>query len=243
MSRGFPLSDKKSGILYLVGTPIGHLGDMSFRAVEVLKKVDLVLCEDTRRSYKLFSRYEIKTRRFSYHDFNKERVTPGLIKRLESGESLALISDAGMPGISDPGYYIVRRCIDRGIAVTVIPGASAALSALVVSGLPPNRFVFEGFLPQKKAKRQRRLRELADEKRTMIFFISKYRLTDVISEMVEIFGNRKSVLCRELTKMHEEIIRGVLMDIAEAVRSGKSLGEYVLVVEGRAPESPSPPEK
>lgn len=237
------MPEKKRGTLCLVGTPIGNLDDISQRAIGALKTANLVLCEDTRHSLKLFSHYGIKTQRFSYHDFNKERVTPGLIKRLERGENLALISDAGMPGIADPGYYIVRRCVSSGIDVTVIPGANAALSALVISGLPTDRFIFEGFLPRKKAKRQHRLKELVDENRTMIFFISKYRLCDVILEMVSIFGNRRSVLCRELTKIHEEIVRGILPEIAETVRSRKPRGEYVLIVEGCTADSTAPSEE
>ena len=227
-------TDKKTGTLYLVGTPIGNLDDISFRAVNILKQVSLVLCEDTRHSAKLFSHYGIVTARAPYHDFNKERVSQKYITRLRNGENIALISDAGMPGISDPAFYLVREFVKEGLNVTVVPGASAVLSALVVSGLPTDAFVFQGFLPKKATKRKRFLEELSGESRTLVLYLSKHRLEKELSNIVHVFGNRKAVLCRELTKLHEEILRGTLTDILEAVQLKKPRGEYVLVIGGRS---------
>ena len=229
MSSG---TEKNTGTLYLVGTPIGNLDDMSFRAVKILKHVNLVLCEDTRHSLKLFSHYGIETHRASYHDFNKEKVSQKYIIRLKNGEDIALISDAGMPGISDPAFYLVRECAREGLNVTVIPGASAVLSALVVSGLPTDAFVFHGFLPKKSAKRKRHLKELSCESSTLVLYLSKYRLVKELSDIAQVFGNRNAVLCRELTKLNEEILRGTLTEILEAVQSVEPRGEYVLVIVG-----------
>jgi len=225
-----------SGKLYLVATPIGNLKDITLRAVEVLKNVDLVLCEDTRYSARLFKTYGITTPRDSYHDFNKEKKTPRFLHLLKQGENLALISDAGTPGIQDPAYYLVTRAIAEGIEVTVIPGASAVISALVISGLPTDRFVFEGFLPRKQGKRSRRLQELSTETRTMIFCESPARLVRTLGEFREVFGPyRKAVIVRELTKLHEEIQRGTIAELQEGLNRGEGIpkGEIIIVMEGR----------
>ncbi len=224
------------GKLYLVATPIGNLGDITLRAIEVLKSVDLVICEDTRHSAPLFKTYGIKTPRDSYHDFNKEKKTPKLIKLLLNGKHLALISDAGTPGIQDPAYYLVRKAIAQGIEITAIPGPTAIISALIISGLPTDRFVFEGFLPRKQGKRKKRIQELKQEVRTMIFCESPQRIKRTLQEFLEFFGpERKMVVVRELTKMHEQIKRGSISEILSALNKGEIIpkGEIVVVVEGR----------
>ena len=216
----------------MVSTPIGNLEDITLRALRVLKEVDLVAAEDTRKTGILLKHHQIKNKITSYHDYNKEKKTPFLIRELKSGKDLAVVSDAGTPGISDPCYYLVREAIKEEIRIVPIPGSSALLSALVVSGLPTDRFVFEGFLPQKKSKRVKRLKELSSEKRTLIFFESPHRLIRTIEDLKEMFGERRIVVARELTKKFEEIIRGKISDVENHFEIKGVKGEMVIVVEG-----------
>lgn len=218
--------------MYLVSTPIGNLKDMSFRAVEVLSNVALIAAEDTRHSAILLRFYNISTPMTSFFDFNKEKKTPGLIKKLEQGKSIALISDAGTPGISDPAFYIVREAIKNSISVEAIPGATAFVPALICSGLPTDRFVFEGFLPLKKG-RQTRLKELAEEKRTIILYESPRKLVKTLNHLHEFLGDRRIAIARELTKKFEQIYRGNLNDFINNEDSITFKGEFVLVIEGK----------
>jgi 16S rRNA (cytidine1402-2'-O)-methyltransferase len=218
--------------LYLVPTPIGNLGDITLRAIEVLNEVDLVLTEDTRKSGILLKHFQISKPVHSHHKFNEHRTIESLVQRLLGGTSIALITDAGTPGISDPGFLLVRACIGQGIEVECLPGATAFVPALVNSGLPCEKFVFEGFLPQKKG-RQKRLTELAAETRTMVLYESPHRLVKTLSQMVEHFGpDRKGSVSRELTKVHEETQRGTLQELVLYFSKGTVKGEIVLVVEG-----------
>jgi 16S rRNA (cytidine1402-2'-O)-methyltransferase len=226
------LSVKLMSKLYLVPTPIGNLGDITLRALEVLKEVDLVLAEDTRKSAFLLKHFQISKAIHSHHKFNEHRSIENLIQRLKGGTSIALITDAGTPGISDPGFLLVRACVEHEIALETLPGPTAFVPALVNSGLPCEKFVFEGFLPQKKG-RQKRLTELEGEKRTMVFYESPYRLVKSLNQMAEHFGpDRKGSVSRELTKVHEETKRGSLLELAEYFSKGSIKGEIVLVVEG-----------
>jgi 16S rRNA (cytidine1402-2'-O)-methyltransferase len=220
------------GVLYLVSTPIGNLDDITLRALRVLKEVDLVAAEDTRRTGILLKHYDLKKSLTSYHDFNKERKAPLLIKRLKANQSVAVCSDAGTPGISDPSYYLVQLAIREDISVVPIPGASAFLSALVVSGLPTDRFAFEGFLPAKPGKRRKRLQELREEKRTIILYESPHRFARMMDDLAEILGQRRVVVARELTKKFEEILRGTPETIKESLGARKIKGELVVLVEG-----------
>jgi 16S rRNA (cytidine1402-2'-O)-methyltransferase len=218
--------------LYLVPTPIGNLGDITLRAIEVLKKVDLILAEDTRKSGILLKHLQISKAVHSHHKFNEHRTVEGIVQQILGGSSMALITDAGTPGISDPGFMLVRACIAQGVDVETLPGPTAFVPALVNSGLPGERFVFEGFLPQKKG-RQKRLRELAEETRTMVFYESPFRLVKTLIQMADSFGpERKGSVSRELTKVYEETVRGSLSELAEYFSTGKVKGEIVLVVEG-----------
>jgi 16S rRNA (cytidine1402-2'-O)-methyltransferase len=218
--------------LYLVPTPIGNLGDITFRAVEVLKEADLLLAEDTRKSAILLKHLKISKPVHSHHKFNEHRSIESLVQRLLEGNTMALITDAGTPGISDPGFLLVRACIEHGIPVETLPGPTAFVPALVNSGLPCERFVFEGFLPQKKG-RQKRLSELAGETRTMVFYESPYRLVRTLTQLAEYFGpERRASVSRELTKVYEETKRGSLAELSEYFSQGTVKGEIVLVVEG-----------
>ncbi len=221
------------GKLFLVATPIGHLEDVTIRALRVLRKVGLVAAEDTRRTAKLISRYNIRQKVVSYHDFNKARMAPVLVGKLESGTDVALVSDAGSPGISDPGFHLVNLAIARGIDVVSIPGPSAVISALQVSGLPTDSFCFQGFLPRKTGKRAARLEALAAEPGTMVFFVPPNRLVATVSEMLTAFGDRRIAVCRELTKVYEEVTRTTLEEAVEKLPRKTLKGEVVLVVEGR----------
>lgn len=221
-----------SGKLYIVPTPIGNLEDMTFRAVRILNEADTILAEDTRTSSVLFSRYGIKRRMESYHKFNEHKNSASLISRLKSGERIALISDAGTPGISDPGFLLVRLCCQEGIEVETLPGATAFVPALVNSGFPCDRFCFEGFLPVKKG-RTKRITELSQEKRTVIFYESPYRLVKTLEQLRDVFGpGRRASVSRELTKIHEENVRGTLGDLAEYFARSGPRGEIVIIVEG-----------
>ena len=218
--------------LYIIATPIGNLGDISFRAIEILKKVDLILAEDTRTSGVLLKHYEISRPMQSFHNFNEHKIVDTLIERLKKGEQMALISDAGTPGISDPGFLIARACIQAGLKIECPPGATAVVPALIKSGLPSDRFVFEGFLPQKKG-RQTLLKKLAGEERTMIFYESPYRLVKTLTQFSEYFGaDRQASVSRELTKMFEETVNGTLNEILLHFQSKEVKGEIVLVVAG-----------
>jgi 16S rRNA (cytidine1402-2'-O)-methyltransferase len=218
--------------LYLVPTPIGNLGDITLRAIEILSEADLILAEDTRKSGFLLKHLQISKPIHSHHKFNEHRTIESLVQRLLGGTSIALISDAGTPGISDPGFLLVRACIKEGIPLETLPGPTAFVPALINSGLPCEKFVFEGFLPQKKG-RQKRLSELATEPRTMVLYESPYRLVKTLSQMAEHFGpDRKASVSRELTKIHEETVRGTLEELAQHYSQGTVKGEIVIVVEG-----------
>ncbi len=228
-------TEKAAGTLTLVSTPIGNLGDMTPRGLETLKLVETVLAEDTRHSRKLLSHFGIQKKRLiSYHDFNKEQVTPSIIQRLKRGEDIALISDAGTPGISDPGFYIVRQAIGESITVKVIPGANAILPALVLSGFPTDAFCFEGFFPRKRGEIERLFKVLEEEKRTSVFFVSPHRLLKVLEAFRENMPERKLTVARELTKLHEEVNRGIADELLDVYAGKRVRGEIVLVVEGKS---------
>jgi 16S rRNA (cytidine1402-2'-O)-methyltransferase len=217
------------GTIYIVSTPIGNLGDFTQRAVEILSTVSLIAAEDTRRTRILLNRYEIQTPLSSYNSYNKFKKGPLFMSRLKKGESIALVSDAGTPGVSDPHYHLVQLAIDEDVSVNAVPGPSALLAALTVSGLPMDKFVFEGFLPRKKG-RATRLAKLAEEKRTLVIFESPNRIQKTLKDILTVFGNRQVAIARELTKIHEETIRGNLEDIGNQDRKWK--GELTLVIEG-----------
>ncbi len=221
------------GKLYIVSTPIGNLEDMTLRALRVLSQVDLVAAEDTRHTGLLLQRYEVHNQLTSYHDHNKEKKTPRLISVLKAGKNVAMVSDAGTPGISDPAFYLVRAAVREGIEVVPVPGPSAFLAALVVSGLPTDRFVFEGYLPQKQPKRLKRLEDLKEEERTLIFHESRHRLKQVVADILATFGDRPMVLARELTKKFEEIFRGKTSEILTHISSKSVRGEVVILVAGK----------
>lgn len=221
------------GKLYIVPTPIGNLKDMTFRAVEVLKSVDLILAEDTRTSGKLLKHFEIHTPTQSHHMHNEHKAVEGLINKLKSGTTIALISDAGTPAISDPGFLLTRACVENGIEVECLPGATAFVPALVNSGLPNDKFVFEGFLPVKKG-RQSRLQMLAEETRTMIFYESPHKLIKTLTNFCEYFGEDRPVsVSRELTKLYEETVRGTAKEVLEHYTKKPPKGEIVIVVGGK----------
>jgi len=219
------------GTLYLVSTPIGNLKDISFRAIEVLNQADLIAAEDTRTSKTLLAEYNITTPLTSYHDFNKKKTTPGLIKKLKDGTAIAVITDAGTPGISDPAFYLVREALSQDIDVEAIPGASAFLTALIISGLPTDRFVFEGFLPNKKG-RSSRLQALLTEPRTIILYESPHRIFRTLGDLRKTLGNRRVAVARELTKKFETVVRSRLDEIVENPDKITPKGEFVLIIEG-----------
>ena len=221
-----------TGTLYLVSTPIGNLEDITLRALRVLKEVELIAAEDTRRTRRLLRHYQISRPLISYHDHNKEARSPSLLEKLNSGKSLALVSDAGTPGISDPAFYLVRLAIQHGVPVVPVPGPSALISALIVSGLPPDRFAFEGFLPAKSGRRRRKLKALAGEERTILFFESPYRLKRTLEDILEIMGDRRATVARELTKKFEEVTRGTVTQLLEHYGEKKPRGEVVIVLTG-----------
>ena len=222
-----------SGTLFVVATPIGHMEDITLRAVHTLKEVGLIAAEDTRHTKKLLTRYEVSTPLVSYHDHNKEKRTPVLLEKLKAGHSIAVVTDAGTPSISDPGHYLVRAAIRAAIPVVPIPGASALIAALSVSGLPTDSFVFVGFIPRKPAKRKHFLEKLKAEPRTLIFYESPKRLLGLMQEIINLMGDRSAVVARELTKVHEEILRGSLSNILKALAARPPLkGECTLLVGG-----------
>lgn len=220
------------GILYLVPTPIGNLKDMTFRAIETLNESHIILAEDTRNSGILLKHYEISTQMRSYHAHNEHQVTEEIIKQLNEGKNFSLITDAGSPGISDPGFLLVRACVESRIEVIALPGATAFVPALTVSGLISNEFIFVGFLPVKKG-RQSKLNELKEEKRTLIFYESPHKITRTLKDLAEVFGSeRKASLSREITKKFEETLRGTLSELHQISETRNLKGEIVLVVEG-----------
>lgn len=219
--------------LYLVPTPIGNLEDITLRALRVLKEADLILAEDTRTSGKLLKHYQIDTPMQSYHMHNEHKIVEGFVKRIQAGQVVALITDAGTPAISDPGFLLVRACVQAGVSVECLPGATAFVPALVNSALPNDRFVFEGFLPDKKG-RQTRLKSLVEEQKTMIFYVSPHKLLKTISEFIEIFGaERNASISREITKLHEETQRGTLQSLLQYYQNKPVKGEIVMIVEGK----------
>ncbi len=221
------------GKLYLVATPIGNLADITLRAIETLKEVDLIACEDKRVSGRLLAHYGISKKLLSYNDPNKYKSGPAIMKSLEEGLNVALITDAGSPGISDPGFYLVSLAIAEGVEIVPIPGPSALICGLTVSGLPLHNFVFEGFLPPKGSKRKKRLESLREEKRTIVLYESPYKLKTTLSDLRETLGNRTAVIARELTKLYEQIIRADLDGLISEYAEKKPRGEFVIIVEGK----------
>ncbi|MGM9697986.1 MAG: 16S rRNA (cytidine(1402)-2'-O)-methyltransferase [Prevotella sp.] len=221
------------GILYIIPTPVGNMEDMTFRAIRILKEADLVLAEDTRTSGILLKHFEIKNHLMSHHKFNEHGTSASIVERLKAGQNVALISDAGTPGISDPGFFLVREAAKAGIEVTCLPGATAFVPALVMSGLPCDRFCFEGFLPQKKG-RQTKLQSLSDEPRTMVFYESPYRVLKTLQQFAVHFGpTRLACVCREISKIHEEAVRGTLEELVAHFTEKEAKGEIVIIVAGR----------
>jgi 16S rRNA (cytidine1402-2'-O)-methyltransferase len=235
------VSDRQApqGRLFLCATPIGNLGDVTVRVLEMLREADLVAAEDTRRTRNLFARYDIHTPMLSYREENREAAGTKIIKKLEAGETVALVSDAGTPGISDPGHHLVARCLDLGIEVEALPGPNAAVTALVISGLPTRRFAFEGFPPRKKGPRSKALEALAADERTLIFYESPGRIASLLADVEEVLGDRRVALAREMTKKFEEVLRGTVSEVRAAVEGREVKGEIVLVVEGAGPPEPA----
>jgi 16S rRNA (cytidine1402-2'-O)-methyltransferase len=229
----------KPGTLYIVGTPIGNLEDMTFRAVKTLQEVDLIASEDTRHTGKLLQHFQVKTPQISYHEHNSSSRVPELLEKLTAGNTIALVSDAGMPGISDPGYELVKACVDAGIAVVPIPGVSAVITALSASGLPTDKFVFEGFLPPKTHQRCEQLEILKTETRTLIFYESPHRLRATLQDFAKVLGiQRKIVVARELTKFYEQFWRGSIGDACKYYQEKEPQGEFTLVVAGLEANKP-----
>lgn len=221
------------GLLYLVPTPVGNLEDITFRALKVLKEADLILAEDTRTTGVLLKHFEIKNAMLSYHKFNEHQTVERVVERLKAGETIAVVSDAGTPGISDPGFLVAREAVKAGVEVICLPGATAFVPALVSSGLPCDRFCFEGFLPPKKG-RATRLSALAEESRSIIFYESPHRLVKTLAQFVEVFGAERQVsVCREISKIHEESVRGTLEEVLAHFTATEPRGEIVIVLAGR----------
>jgi 16S rRNA (cytidine1402-2'-O)-methyltransferase len=225
------------GTLFIVGTPIGNLSDISARALETLRHVDLIACEDTRHTIKLLNHFEIRKPLESYHDFNEQRKAANLVRRIKDGLNVALVSDAGTPTISDPGYRLVKACHEQGVPVIAVPGASAAMTALSGSGLPSDEFYFVGFLPSKRAARRARLELLRDLHATLIFYEAPHRILEALEDLVAVFGDRMACIARELTKTHEEWLFGSLTSVAGQV---KPIGEFVVVVAGSQQKAREP---
>ncbi len=222
------------GTLYLCATPIGNLEDMTFRCIRILKEADLIAAEDTRNSIKLLNHFEIRTPMTSYHEYNKIEKGRKLVERLLDGEDIALITDAGTPGISDPGEELVRMCREAGIAVTAVPGAAACVTALTISGLPTRRFAFEAFLPADKKERQAILEEMKQETRTMVLYEAPHRLVRTLETLLDSLGNRRVSICRELTKKHETVFASALADSVLYYKEHEPKGECVIVIEGKS---------
>ena len=220
----------EQGMLYVVPTPVGNMEDITLRAIRVLKEADLILAEDTRTSSVLLHHYEIKNQLISHHKFNEHQTSQHIVERILGGDTVALISDAGTPGISDPGFLLVRECVRAGIEVQTLPGPTAFVPALVSSGLPCDKFCFEGFLPQKKG-RQKRLQELKEEERTIVFYESPYRIVKTLQQFVEVFGEERHVsVCREISKVHEQSVRGTLSEVLAHFTEHEPKGEFVIVL-------------
>ena len=224
--------NKDGGILYICGTPIGNLEDITLRALKILKEVKLIAAEDSRHTKKLLNHYQINTKVTSYYEYNKFKKSTYLVEILKNGQDIALVSDAGMPGISDPGYVLVNLALKNNIKIIPIPGVSALITALVVSGLPTAKFIFEGFLPRKIKERKRYFKSIENEERTVIFYETPHRLKRALKDMLEIWGDRKIVVARELTKKYEEIIRGKLSRVLSEINAKDIKGEITLVVQG-----------
>jgi 16S rRNA (cytidine1402-2'-O)-methyltransferase len=232
-----------AGKLILCGTPIGNLEDVSARALRVLAEADVIACEDTRRTRKLLGHHGIRAKELVvYNDLNERREAPKLLGRIERGEVIVLVSDAGMPGLSDPGFRLVKACAEAGATVEVVPGPNAAVAAVALSGLAPGRFVFEGFLARKAGPRRRHVAELATERRTIVLYESPHRIEATLADLLEGLGDRPAVLARELTKLHEEVRRGTLASLLQGVREDPTRGELVVVVEGAVGTSAAEPE-
>jgi len=229
---------RPAGRLSIVATPIGNLSDITLRALRVLADADVIAAEDTRTTRKLLTQHGIRTPLVAYHEHNETVRTPELLGRLQRGESVALVSESGTPSISDPGYRLVHAAVDADIHVEPVPGPSAILAALVVSGLPTDAFVFEGFLPRRASERRRRLETLKNEPRTVVVFEAPHRLDAAVTDMLEVLGDRRVALCRELTKMHEDVRRSTLSELASALRRRPVKGEIVLVLEGSSEAAP-----
>lgn len=230
------------GRLILCATPIGNLEDMSPRALRTLEEASVLACEDTRRTRKLLTHFGISARRLVvYNEGNERRKAAELVRVVERGQTLVLVSDAGMPGLSDPGYRLVTACVERGFTVEVIPGPNAAVTALALAGIAPGRFVFEGFLPRKGGDRRRHIEDLRDERRTIVIYESPHRIEACLADLAGVLGARRAVLARELTKMHEEVRRGTLAELLEQVRVDPPRGEIVVVVEGAGGDGRVPP--
>ncbi|MBE5945152.1 MAG: 16S rRNA (cytidine(1402)-2'-O)-methyltransferase [Lachnospiraceae bacterium] len=221
-----------SGILYLVATPIGNLEDMTFRAVRILSEVDLIAAEDTRNSIKLLNHFEIKTPMTSYHEHNKYEKADELIKKLLDGQNVAVITDAGTPGISDPGEEVVKKCYEAGVRIVPVPGACACINALIASGLPTRRFSFEAFLPTDKKERKLVFEELKNETRTIIIYEAPHRLAKTLTELLDILGNRETTVCRELTKKHETFFKTTLEEAVSYYNDNEAKGECIIVIKG-----------
>lgn len=236
MPLNSPMDNKltpNKGTLYVVATPIGNMDDITLRALTILGQVDLIAAEDTRHTGKLMKYHNIKSRLISYHEHNEKERTPLLIERIESGSSIALVSNAGTPTVSDPGYMLLQSAVEKGIRVIPIPGVSAGITALSISGLPTDSFIFIGFPAKKKAKRLKQLQKFADEKRTLIFYVSPGRMLAFMEELADAMGDRYGVLCREMTKLHEEFLRGRLSELIESLSHRPSIkGECTLLVKG-----------
>ena len=222
------------GILTLVATPIGNLGDFSPRAIEVLKSADLIAAEDTRNTLKLLNHFEIRTPMTAYHEYNRFDKADELVKQLQEGKNVACVTDAGMPGISDPGEVLVAKCVEAGILVTAVPGPSAGITALVISGLPTRRYRFEGFLPADKKEREAVLQEVKEDSATLIFYEAPHRLLKTLETLLSALGDRRLAVVKELTKMHENVLRTSLSEAVRHFSEEEPRGEYVLVIEGRS---------
>ena len=234
------LIETKPGLLYMVATPIGNMGDITLRALEILRSVDLIAAENVTRTRGLCRHYEIQARLTKYNEHNRARKAGELTEKLKSGWSVALVTDAGTPGISDPGAYLTNRVVEEGIQVIPVPGPSSVVSALSISGMSSGTFVFVGFLPNKKGKRRQELAHIASEKRTMVFFEAPHRIVAMLTDLRDIFGNRPTVMVREMTKVFEEVVRGPVSSILEMLKDREIRGEFTLVVAG-SEETESPP--
>lgn len=226
------MAEDAKGTLFICATPIGNLEDITLRALRVLREADFIAAEDTRRTLKLLSHYDIHTPLVSYHRHNRKQKEEHLVNLLVSGKKVALVSDAGMPGISDPGWELVAAALEKGVRVVPVPGPSAGITALVVSGLPAASFIFIGFLPVSRAARRKKLQELKFQERTMVFYEAPHRLRNTLADMLGVFGNRTAAIARELTKIHEEVVRGSLQHLLDFYHDREPRGEIVIVVEG-----------